>query len=128
MTGSREVIFLEELKPEKSKNINLTISNNWDKNYYNISTESSIFSSKFSNKIIPDFLTNDNQIIYSNLNGYALARGVSSEIFLKLKKTPLKFSLNGTLLDISSFELEPNTGLLIKNVQLLAEKYSLMDS
>ena len=125
LTGSREVIFLEELKPEKSKNINLTISNNWDKNYYNISIESSIFSSKFSNKIIPDFLTNDNQIIYSNLNGYALARGVSSEIFLKLKKTPLKFSLNGTLLDISSFELEPNTGVLIKNVQLLAEKYSL---
>ena len=125
LTGSREVVFLEELKPEKSKNINVTISNNWDNNYYNISIESSIFSSKFSNKIIPDFLTNDNQIIYSNLNGYALARGVSSQIFLKLKKTPLKFSLNGTLLDISSFEVESNSGNVIKNVQLLAEKYSL---
>ena len=125
LTGSREVVFLEELKPEKSKNINITISNNWDNNYYNISVESSIFSSKFSNKIIPDFLTNDNQIIYSNLNGYALARGLSSEIFLKLKKMPLKFSLNGTLLDISSFEQEIGGGDFIKNIQLLAEKYSL---
>ena len=30
LTGSREVVFLEELKPEKSKNINVTISNSWD--------------------------------------------------------------------------------------------------
>jgi outer membrane receptor for ferrienterochelin and colicins len=125
LTGSREVVFLEELKPEKSKNLNLSISNNWDNKHINISIESSIFSSKFSNKIIPDFLTNDNQIIYSNLNGYALARGVSSEIFLKFKKCPLKFSLNGTLLDISSFERESNNDNLVKSVQLLAEKYSI---
>ena len=54
-------------------------------NYYNISIESSIFSSKFSNKIIPDFLTNDNQIIYSNLNGYALTK-VFQKYFFKIKK------------------------------------------
>ena len=92
LTGAREIIFLEELEPEKSKNLNINLSNSWNSDNLQITLESSVFESIFSNKIIPDFLTNDNQIIYSNLSGYAIARGISSEIFLKMYKIPLKLS------------------------------------
>ena len=124
LTGAREIIFLEELEPEKSKNLNINLSNSWNKDNLQITLESSVFESRFSNKIIPDFLTNDNQIIYSNLSGYAIARGISSEIFLKMYKIPLKLSLNGTLLDVSNFK-ENSVGEMVKSQQLLAEKYSI---
>ena len=68
LTGAREIIFLEELEPEKSKNLNINLSNSWNKDNLQITLESSVFESRFSNKIIPDFLTNDNQIIYSKNN------------------------------------------------------------
>ena len=124
LTGAREVVFLEELKPEKSKNININLNNSWNTETFKISIESSVFESRFSNKIIPDFLTNDNQIIYSNLSGYAIARGISSEIFLKMNKIPLKTSANATILDVSNFNYN-NSGELIKRRQILAEKYSV---
>ena len=124
LTGAREIIFLEELEPEKSKNLNINLSNSWNTDNLQITLESSVFESRFSNKIIPDFLTNDNQIIYSNLSGYAIARGISSEIFLKMYKIPLKFSVNATILDVSNFK-ENSTGEMVKNQQLLAEKYSI---
>ena len=124
LTGAREIIFLEELEPEKSKNLNINFSNSWNTDNLQITLESSVFESRFSNKIIPDFLTNDNQIIYSNLSGYAVARGISSEIFLKMYKIPLKLSANATVLDVSNYN-ENSTGEIVKNQQLLAEKYSI---
>ena len=124
LTGAREIIFLEELEPEKSKNLNINLSNSWNTDNLQITLESSVFESRFSNKIIPDFLTNDNQIIYSNLSGYAVARGISSEIFLKMYKIPLKLSANATVLDVSNYN-ENSTGEIVKNQQLLAEKYSI---
>lgn len=124
LTGAREIIFLEELKPEKSKNLNINLSNSWNTDNLQITLESSVFESRFSNKIIPDFLTNDNQIIYSNLSGYAVARGISSEIFLKMYKIPLKLSANATVLDVSNYN-QNSTGEIVKNQQLLAEKYSI---
>ena len=124
LTGAREVIFLEELEPEKSKNFNINLSNSWNTDNLKITLESSVFESRFSNKIIPDFFTNDNQIIYSNLSGYAIARGISSEIFLKTHKIPLKISANTTILDVSNFK-ENTLGENTKSQQLLAEKYSI---
>jgi outer membrane receptor for ferrienterochelin and colicins len=124
LTGAREIIFLEDLEPEKSKNLNINLSNSWNIDNLQITLESSVFESRFSNKIIPDFLTNDNQIIYSNLSGYAVARGISSEIFFKMYKIPLKLSVNGTFLDVSNFK-ENSIGEMVKSQQLLAEKYSI---
>jgi outer membrane receptor for ferrienterochelin and colicins len=124
LTGSREVVFLEELKPEISKNININLSSNWENNWSRITLESSVFQSRFSNKIIPDFLSDDNKIIYSNLDGYANARGFSSELFIKFKSLPLIVNANSTFLDIANYNLDEKEKL-IKSTQMLAEKYSL---
>ena len=117
LTGSREVIFLEELSPEISKNINLSFSKYWDSETINIKLETSIFQSKFSNKIIPDFFTNDNQIIYKNLKGYAIAQGLSTELLFKFKKVPLKISVNSTFLDVANFE-ELNNGTIFSCINI----------
>ena len=124
LTGSREVVFLENLNPEISKNININITNNWENNWSKVSLESSVFQSKFSNKIIPDFMSDDNKIIYSNLDGYALSKGVSTEMIVKMNKIPLILNFNATYLDIANYDLDDNNNL-IKSTQLLAEKYSI---
>jgi outer membrane receptor for ferrienterochelin and colicins len=33
-----------------------------------------VFHTRFSNKIVSDYDTNPNQIIYDNINGYAIAK------------------------------------------------------
>ena len=124
LTGAREIVFLENLNPEISKNININITNNWENNWSKVSLESSVFQSKFSNKIIPDFMSDDNKIIYSNLDGYALSKGVSTEMIVKMNKIPLILNFNATYLDIANYNLDDNNNL-IKSTQLLAEKYSI---
>lgn len=76
-TGARDVIILENLEPEKSYNANLNFLHTFIlKNGY-IKVDGSLFYTYFTNKIIPDYTTNDNQIIYSNLDGYAQIMGAS---------------------------------------------------
>lgn len=124
LTGSREVVFLEELKPELSNNININWTNFWENDMVKITLESSVFQSRFSNKIIPDFLTDDNKIIYKNLDGYADSKGISSEVLINIKSLPISINANATFLDIANYTLD-DQDIWIKSNQLLAEKYSI---
>jgi outer membrane receptor for ferrienterochelin and colicins len=47
-----------------------------------IGLETSAWYTRFSNSIIPDYDSNPNQIIYKNLNGYAVTKGVSTNVDL----------------------------------------------
>src|SRR5690606_6588562 len=78
LTGARKVEFTENLKPEKSWNSNLNYVRKMmagNRSYINL--DATAFYTHFSNKIIPDYDTDPNKIIYSNLNGYAVSRGIS---------------------------------------------------
>lgn len=99
LTGAREVVITEELKPEKSINFNINHTYKYLLNNGYIGFDTSIFYSRFSNKIEGDFETNDNQIIYKNLNGFAENRGVSSTIDLVLGKK-FRVSLGLTYMDV----------------------------
>lgn len=79
LSGSREVIVAEELKPETSYNANLNYIRKIGFNsgsFLNI--DASAWYTHFNNQIIPDYLTNPAQIIYSNLDGYGVSRGLSA--------------------------------------------------
>jgi outer membrane receptor for ferrienterochelin and colicins len=78
LTGSRDVIITENLKPEKSYNVNF---NYLKKIRFEDATflgfEFSAWYTYFTNQIIPDYDTNPDQIIYQNLNGYSQTVGIS---------------------------------------------------
>ena len=78
LTGAREVIITEDLDPEKSYNINVNYLKKFEigEGTHAIIEFSSWFT-HFKNQIIPDYDTNPNQIIYSNLNGYANTYGIT---------------------------------------------------
>jgi outer membrane receptor for ferrienterochelin and colicins len=81
LTGAREVVIKNDLRPEQSLNVNLNYIKkfNFDNGTF-IGWETSFFHTRFSNKIIFDYDTNPNQIIYDNINGYAINQGITSNI------------------------------------------------
>ncbi len=77
LTGARQVVIDGQLDPEQSVNVNLNhvIRIPFYHAYLNI--DASLWNTRFSNQILPDYDTNPNQIIYRNLDGYARSRGFS---------------------------------------------------
>ena len=121
LTGSREVIVTQELEPEKSYNANL---NYIRKFYFNsgsfISLDASAWYTHFNNQIIPDYLTDPNKIIYSNLKGYAVSRGISANFDIDLSNG-LKILAGGSFLDV--FSKNTSSGGP-KNRPLLTERWT----
>ncbi|SFB09569.1 TonB-dependent receptor [Algoriphagus aquimarinus] len=118
LTGAREVVFTEELKPEQSWNMNANLVKKiyTDKGTF-IGLDGSAFYTYFTNRIIPDYETNPNQIIYSNLDGSAVSKGVSLNIDAAWPNG-LTVTAGGTLMDVSIEEEG------IKTRQLLTERFS----
>jgi len=99
LTGARDVIIKETLNPEKSWNINLN-SNSYVFHRLGYSIiDISAFYTHFSNKIVADLLTNAQQIIYQNLNGFAISKGISLSIENNLENG-IKAMAGFTLMDV----------------------------
>lgn len=118
LTGSREVIVVGDLKPERSYNINL----NYLKKFYSengnfIGIETSAWYTYFTNSIIPDYDTNPNQIIYKNLDGYAITKGISTNIDMVFNNG-IKVILGATYMDVNKTE----NGVTTR--QMLTERFS----
>lgn len=79
LTGSRDVIITENLNPEQSYNININYLRKFEiANSVHSVLEFSSWYTHFDNQILPDYDTNPNQIIYSNLNGYSKTYGITA--------------------------------------------------
>ncbi|MGC6428942.1 MAG: TonB-dependent receptor [Flavobacteriales bacterium] len=101
--GSREVLIAEELNPEKSINFSLNINHFFS--FYNSTAtlDLDIFHTYFSNKIIPDYDQDPSLIVYENLTGNSISKGIS----LSLKQNfdfPLNYNLGITFLDVYSVD------------------------
>lgn len=118
LTGAREVVITEELKPERSFNINL----NYLKKIYGdngtfVYLDASAFYTYFNNIILPDYDTDPNKIIYDNLNGKSVSQGLSANLDMVFP-IGLKILLGATYQDVSSTE----NG--IEQQQILTESFS----
>ena len=118
LNGGREVQFKNALNPETSWNANI----NYVKNIvtYNstiINIDASTFYTYFDNKIIPDYETDPTKIIYDNLNGHAVSKGISINTDISMQNG-LSFIAGATLMDVSTTE----NGKTER--QLLTERFS----
>ena len=77
LTGAREVLIANNLKPEKSWNVNFNYQRSIALKNMLIELNGSIFYTYFTNKIIGDFTTDPQKIIFDNLDGYAVSKGIS---------------------------------------------------
>ncbi len=122
LSGSRNVVIRESLKPERSWNASL----NWNqffliKNHL-LKLDVDIFYTYFTNKIVGDYITDNTQIIYENLKGFSISKGISSNIEYSFA-IPIKIFAGITYMDV--YQIEKNTlGQDEKQFALHAPKWS----
>jgi len=122
LTGARTVVVNEALKPEKSYNTNVNVNHIFNMGESVSTIDLDGFYTYFTNKIIPDYDTDENLIIYGNLNGHSVSRGISFSYSQTFKK-PLKVSAGGTYLDVFSV-YESAEGKKITEPQLFVSRFS----
>jgi outer membrane receptor for ferrienterochelin and colicins len=117
LTGAREVVIVSELKPEQSWNVNLNYATNFTINNGFIGFDASAFYTYFTNKIVGDFLTDPTKIIYNNLQGYAISKGITFNTDAVFSKN-IKLNAGVTYMDVYTVEHQQ------KLPQLFAPKFS----
>ena len=99
LTGARDLIIEEDLKPEQSYNLNL---NFYKKAYTNkgwiLGVEAALWHTYFTNQILPDFDSNPNEIRYANLNGHAVSQG--SSLNLEATYGQFRAQIGASILDV----------------------------
>jgi len=122
LTGARQVIIAEALKPERSFNSNLNYNLKVPLSGGSIGIDITGFYSYFTNKIVGDFDTDPEKIIYANLKGHAVSRGVSLNAEANFS-FPLKIIAGITYQDV--YQVRNNSsGKQEKIIQLHAPKWS----
>ena len=117
LTGARDVVFLNDLDPEMSWNINLNyVYKMYLKQGHILNFDASIFRTDFSNKILPNYDTDPNLIIFDNLIGKSVTQGISLN-FNSVFQNGLRISLGATYID----SYIDSKGL--KTVPYLTEKF-----
>jgi outer membrane receptor for ferrienterochelin and colicins len=102
LTGSRDIQILDELQPEESYNVNFNINHIYTLGKSSGTIDFDVFYTYFTNKIIPDYDVSPRLIVYDNLDGYSVSKGVSLSIQQNFENN-LKLSCGGTFLDVYSF-------------------------
>ncbi|MFY0591037.1 TonB-dependent receptor [Roseivirga sp.] len=100
LTGARTVEFEGELNPETSWNANV----NFIKKIYTskstfIGLDATAFYTYFTNRILPDYESDPNKIIYANLDGNSISKGVSLNLDVAWE-SGLKINGGVTVMDV----------------------------
>ncbi len=122
LTGARDVVIAEKLRPEQSWNTNLNYTRqiNFSTGYLNL--DGSAFYTYFTNKIVGDFITDPLKIIYDNLRGHAISKGLTLNTELTLAHV---FKVNAGITYMDVYEMDKDAdGNQTKIPQLFAPKFS----
>ena len=118
LSGSRDLVIQNKLKPEQSFNINANyLKKIYTKKGQILSLDCSTWYTYFTNAIRPDYDTNPNLVIYDNLEGSATSFGLSFSLDAVISPH-FKGLIGGTIQDVSQKE----NG--IRRQQILTEKFS----
>jgi outer membrane receptor for ferrienterochelin and colicins len=86
LTGSRTVVITEDLRPEQSWNGTVNVVRRWPGEKRFIALDGSLFYTRFSNRILPDYDTDPDYILYSNLDGHGISQGASLNLEARFGK------------------------------------------
>lgn len=122
LTGARKVEFVNKIKPEKSYNVSLNFIYKMKATTSSmIVWDASLFYYYFTNKIIADYGTDPDKVIYDNITGYAYSQGASLNASLASPGN-FKFNVGATYVDVES--VTKNAGKEISTWQLQSPRWS----
>lgn len=113
LTGSRKVIIKNALQPERSYNTNLDYQHffTFGKGHGNI--QMNAFYTYFSNKIIADYDQDPELVVYDNLKGHGISKGLAFNGEFAFT-SGLKAFMGATLMDVYRIESD---GTKINQIQ-----------
>ncbi len=117
LSGARELVFLSNLKPEQNWNAQFHFTQKISANTSRIEIDASAFYTYYSNKIVADYDQDPGKIVYDNLSGYAISRGVQSNLSV-VTDFGLRIMCGMSLLDAYSVENK------IKERQYFSERFT----
>ncbi|HRQ52566.1 MAG TPA: TonB-dependent receptor, partial [Agriterribacter sp.] len=121
LTGAREVVIAEALEPERSYNGNLNYVLKIPMRDAFAGLDITGFYSYFTNKITGDFDSDPGKIIYDNLGGYAVSRGIALNADISFT-FPLKISAGVTYMNV--YSMEDRQRMPRRYIQLNAPEWS----
>jgi outer membrane receptor for ferrienterochelin and colicins len=77
LTGSRRVVLAADLRPERSWNANLNYTTKFFPAFGFVGLDATVFYTHFSNRILADYNTDPDLVVFDNLDGYAVSRGLT---------------------------------------------------
>ena len=103
LTGAREVRITEALRPERSATLTMSVNRVVDVAGIEdaLTLDLDLFATRFSNRITGDFDTDPDLILYRNLRGTAMTRGLSAAATYATLRKPLSASASLTLQDVT---------------------------
>lgn len=99
LSGAREVVIAEDLKPERSWSGQVNYAWRWPATAFFLNLDGTAFYTWFSNRIVPDYDTDPHSIIYANLDGGAVSRGLTFQADYS-DGLPLRLSAGVTWMDV----------------------------
>ncbi len=121
ITGQREVVIAEELKPERSLNGAINLNHLYTIGNSQGMIDIDAYYTYFENKIIPNY-DDPNKIEYANTTGHALTRGIGFTVSHDFY-WPLSLSIGFNWQEAT--ETEPNDqGIAVERNIEFAQKYS----
>lgn len=122
LTGARKVIIKNALRPEESWNVNVNYATQIKHRSGFVGLDASVFYTYFTNKIIGDFHSDPELIVYDNLDGHAISKGITINTDIAFTNS-LKIIAGVTLMDVYQTETT-TTGEEVRSPQLFAPKVS----
>ncbi len=104
LTGAREVVIASELEPERSRSVTLNLNQVVEFGPSPMMIDLDLFHTRFSNKIVPDYDQDPNLIVYDNLAGHAVSRGVALAFNQNVDFDRLLYTVGVTLQDVYTVE------------------------
>ncbi len=88
LVSSRDILFAEQLQPERATNFGLNFTQKFEKNNSDFSGSFSAdyYRTSFQNQIFPDYDTDPTKAIIKNFTGKSISNGFQAELFLKIWK------------------------------------------
>lgn len=100
LTGARRVVIEGELAPERSRSLALNLNQVIEIGPNPMMIDLDLFHTRFSNRIRPDYDADPNLIVYRNLRGHSVSRGVAFSLNQNFLRLPLRYTAGVTVQDV----------------------------
>lgn len=97
LVSSRDIVFAEQLKPERATNYGINYTQKFNTKNNNVSGyfSTDYYRTVFQNQIFPDYDSDPTKAIVKNFTGTSISNGFQAELFLKIwKRFELKMGYN----------------------------------